>query len=167
MISMKNVISTVVLACALGAMTGCEQGGAPAASVGSPTNGVSAGAAVNVAKIESTFQSAEPGSKGAAQEVVRSLKAGDYAAAGTALKELASNVKLTPEQQAAAKELLAQVQEKVKETASQLGDKAGEAAKRAQEAAKKAQEATSEAVKKARNSAGDAMKDLGEKLKTQ
>ena len=165
-ISMKNLISTAALVGVLSAMTGCESGSAPTGSIAGATNDVAAVAPASVARMETTFQTAEPASKGAAQGVVTSLKAGDYAAAGTALKELASNVKLTPEQQAAARELLAQVQDKVKETASQLGEKAGEAAKKAQEAAKKAQEVTSEAVKKARNSAGDAMKDLGEKLKT-
>ena len=54
---------------------------------------------VDTAPVERSFASAEPTTKTTAEKAVSAIKAGDYASGLTELKTLASNAKLTPEQQ--------------------------------------------------------------------
>ncbi len=102
---------------------------------------------VDTSKVESSFSDAEPATKSTMEQVVTAVKAGDYAGAVAPLQTLASNAKLTPEQQQAAKDLMVQVQEQVKAAAV----KAGEQAK--------------EAMENAADSTGKALEDIGGKLR--
>lgn len=81
---------------------------------------------VDTSKLENSFKSAEPAQQTSVTKVVEAVKAGNYSAALTDLQRLASNAKLTPEQQQAIKDLMAQVQGKVTEAAGKL---AGDAQK--------------------------------------
>lgn len=132
--------------------------GAIAAALAFTFSGCSKDGSVDTSKIESSFSSSDAQGKSDVDQVVAAVKAGDFAAATAPLQKLASNAKLTPEQQQAVKDLMTQVQEKVKEAAAKVGEQATEAAKKAQEGAE-------DALKKAKESTGDALKDLGEKVK--
>jgi uncharacterized lipoprotein YajG len=68
---------------------------------------------VNPAPLESSFQTADASTKSTADKAVAALKAGNYTEALTELKTLASNAKLTPEQQQAVKDMMAQVQKAI------------------------------------------------------
>jgi molecular chaperone DnaK (HSP70) len=131
--------------------------------------GCSKDGSVDTSKVEASFSSADASAKGDLDQVLTALKAGDFATATAPLQKLASNAKLTPEQQAAAKDLLTQVQEKVKEVAAKATEEATEAMKKAKseagDALKKAQDGAGDAVNKARESTGDALKTLGDKVK--
>jgi hypothetical protein len=73
---------------------------------------------VDTGKLESSFQSAEPANKSEADKAVESIKAGNYSQALTELQQLAKKAKLTPEQQQAIKDVIAQVQKQVSEMAN-------------------------------------------------
>ena len=143
--------------------------GAIAAALAFTFAGCSKDGSVDTSKVESSFSASDAQGKSDVDQVVAAVKAGDFAAATAPLQKLASNVKLTPEQQQAVKDLLTEVQDKVKEAAAKVGEQASEAAKKAQEGAndalKKAQDGAGDALKKAKESTGDALKDLGEKVK--
>lgn len=98
------------------------------------------GAPVDTAKVESAFSGADSSLKTSLDSAITSVKAGDYSGAVTTLQKLAADAKLTPAQQQAVKDFLAQVQAKV--TSAVQG-----ATKGATDAANKA--------------AGDAQKALG------
>jgi len=83
---------------------------------------------VDTAPLEKSFASAEPGNKTAADNAVSAIKTEDYPGAMAQLQKLASQAKLTPEQQQAIKDTLAQVQK-------QLADAASKASKDGQKAA--------------------------------
>jgi outer membrane protein assembly factor BamD (BamD/ComL family) len=68
---------------------------------------------VDTGKLESSFQSADSGNKSEADKAVASIKAGNYSEALTELQQLAKQAKLTPEQQQAIKDVIAQVQQQV------------------------------------------------------
>ncbi len=65
---------------------------------------------VDPAPIQKSFASSEPSTKTSADKAVNAIKAGDYAGALAELKTLAGNARLTPEQQQAIKDVMAQVQ---------------------------------------------------------
>lgn len=105
---MKKYIGMLcVVLVASAAMIGC--GGSPAS------------------RVESSFASAEPSAKESAQKAVDAVKAGNYTGAMAQLQVLATNAKLTPEQQQAIKDLIADVQKQLQEKAA----KAAEDAKKA------------------------------------
>lgn len=143
--------------------------GAALAAAALLVSGCNKDGSIDTSKVESSFSTADASSKGELDRVVQAVKAGDFAAATAPLQRLAANAKLTPEQQAAAKDLLVQIQEKVKEAAAAVGAEASDALKKAQDvsgdALKKAQDGAGEALDKARNATGDALKDLGERVK--
>jgi len=120
--------------------------------------GCSKDGSIDTSKVESTFAAAEPSAKSQVDQIVTAVKAGDFAAASAPLQALASNAKLTPDQQQAVKDLMTQVQEKVKEAAAKVAEQTAETVKKAQEGA-------ADAVKKAQEGAGDALKNLGDKVK--
>jgi len=91
-----GILSIVLIASA--ALIGC--GGSPAS------------------KVESSFASAEPSLKESAQKAVDAVKAGNYAGAAAQLQALAGNAKLTPDQQQAIKDLIADVQKQIQEKAA-------------------------------------------------
>ena len=82
---------------------------------------------VDTAPLEKSFASAEPATKSASDKVVSSIKAGDYSGAMAELQKLAAQAKLTPEQQQAVKDVLAQVQKQLSEAATKVGKEAEKA----------------------------------------
>jgi hypothetical protein len=82
---------------------------------------------VDPAPIEKSFASAEAAAKVSADKAVTAIKAGDYAGAMTELKTLAGNAKLTPEQQQAIKDVMAQVQQAVADAAAKVKGDASKA----------------------------------------
>ncbi len=82
---------------------------------------------VDPAPVEKSFASAEPATKTTADKAVSAIKAGDYTSALTELKTLAGNAKLTPEQQQAIKDVMAQVQKAITDMATKAQGEAGKA----------------------------------------
>ena len=73
---------------------------------------------VDTAPLEKSFASAEPANKSAADSAASAIKSEDYSGAVAQLQKLASQAKLTPEQQQAVKDTLAQVQKQLSDAAS-------------------------------------------------
>lgn len=73
---------------------------------------------VNTSKLESSFKSAEPATQSDADKAVSAIKAGNYSEALTDLQRLAGKAKLTPEQQQAIKDVMAQVQQQITDAAN-------------------------------------------------
>ena len=84
---------------------------------------------VDTASFERSFKSAEAHVQTSADKVVTAIKSADYSGAMTELKALASNVKLTPEQQQTIKDVMAQIEKSVADAASKAAGEAGQAAK--------------------------------------
>lgn len=91
---------------------------------------------VDTSPLESSFKSAEATTQTAADKVVTAVKSADYSEALSQLQSLAKNAKLTPEQQQAIKDVMAQVQKAITDTASKA---AGDASKALDNAAKSLQ----------------------------
>jgi len=81
---------------------------------------------VDTAPLETNFKSAEPAAKTTADKAVADIKSADYASALSELGTLAKNARLTPEQQQAVKDVMAQVQKAITDAA---GKATGEASK--------------------------------------
>ncbi len=77
---------------------------------------------VNTAAMEKSFASAEPTLKGSMDKAVSAIKAGDYAGALASLQSLASQAKLTPEQQKAVTDVITQVKDCLAKMANQAAD---------------------------------------------
>ncbi len=88
----------------------------------------SSGTTVDTTQLESSFKSAEPATQSSVDKVVTAVKSQDYSGALAQLQTLAKNAKLTPEQQQAIKDLMAQVQAAITDAA---GKAAGDASKAA------------------------------------
>jgi len=82
---------------------------------------------VDTSKLESSFKSAEVPAQTTVEEAVAAIKAGDYAAAAAKLKSVAEKAKLTPEQEQAIKDVLAQLQQLLGDAAEKAGQEAGKA----------------------------------------
>jgi hypothetical protein len=80
---------------------------------------------VDTAKLETSFSSAEPTTKGEADKAVAAIKQQDWAGATASLQRLASNAKLTEEQQKAVKDVMEQVGNRIKEAANKAVEGAG------------------------------------------
>jgi hypothetical protein len=106
------VVLTATLGFALFGLTGCSKNGG-----------------VDTAKVESTFQTAGQVDKAEVDKAVTCIKAGDYSGGLASLQKAAANVKLTPEQQQALKDLISQVQTKIADSAKQAVDDATKAVK--------------------------------------
>jgi hypothetical protein len=83
---------------------------------------------IDTAPVEQSFASADPTTKTTADKAVSAIKAGDYTSAANELKNLASNAKLTPEQQQAIKDVTAQVQKVITDMAASVKGEASKAA---------------------------------------
>jgi hypothetical protein len=83
---------------------------------------------VDTTPLEKNFASAEPTAKSASDRAVAAIKAGDYSGAMAELQKLAAQAKLTPEQQQAVKDVLAQVQKQLSDAATKVGKEAEKAA---------------------------------------
>ena len=68
---------------------------------------------VETGKLESSFSSAPPATKSNVDAAVSAIKAGNYADAMTKLQAIGAKVKLTPEQQQAIQDIIAQVQKQI------------------------------------------------------
>ena len=82
---------------------------------------------VDPAPLQNSFQTADPATKSTADKAVTAIKSGDYASAMAELKTLAADAKLTPEQQQAIKDVMAQVQQALAETAAKVQGEASKA----------------------------------------
>ncbi len=125
-----SILAALLAALALG-LTACNKDGS-----------------VDTSKVESSFSSAESTVKAEVDKAVSAVKNADYAGAAASLKKLASNAKLTPDQQQSVKDLLASIEDKAKEALSKAGDQASEALKKAQDGAGKAMQDVGGALKK-------------------
>lgn len=92
---------------------------------------------VDTSKLESSFKSAEPAAQTSVEKAVSAIKSADYAGALAELKSIAEKAKLTPEQEQAVKDIVAQVQQMLADTAKQAGEKASEAVGDLQKSLKK------------------------------
>ncbi len=90
--------------------------------------GCSKKSSVDTTPMEKSFKSAEPAAQSASDKVVTAIKAEDYPGALTQLQTLAKNTKLTPEQQQAIKDVIAQVEKVLADTAAKGAADAGKAA---------------------------------------
>ncbi len=90
--------------------------------------GCSKKSSVDTAPLEKSFQTADTTTKASVDTVVSAVKSADYSSAVAGLQKLAADAKLTPEQQQAVKDVLAQVQ---KVMADAAGKAAGDATKAA------------------------------------
>jgi hypothetical protein len=104
-------VLTAVMAVAL-AMAGCSKQGT-----------------VDTASFENSFKSADAAVQPSVEKVVTAIKGADYPGAMVELKTLASNVKLTPEQQQAIKDVMAQVEKAISDAAGKAAGEAGKAMK--------------------------------------
>jgi len=83
---------------------------------------------VDTSKLEKAFASSGPVMKENAGKVATAVKAGNWTQAAAALKELASDAKLTAEQREAIKDVAVQIQEQVKQAVAQGAAEAQKAA---------------------------------------
>ena len=83
---------------------------------------------VDPAPIESNFKTADAATKSSADRVVSAIKSSDYSGALSELKTLAGKAKLTPEQQQAVKDVMAQVQKALTDAAGQAASGASKTA---------------------------------------
>ena len=84
---------------------------------------------VDTGSLEKSFKSAEAAVQTSADKAVAAIKSADYSSAMTELKTLASNAKLTPEQQQAIKDVMAQVEKAIADAASKAAGEANKAMK--------------------------------------
>ncbi len=82
---------------------------------------------VDTSAFERTFKSAEATTQTTADKVVTAIKSADYSGALAELKTLASNAKLTPEQQQAVKDVMAQVEKAIADAAGKASGEASNA----------------------------------------
>jgi len=115
----QHLILTLVAAAAF-VVVGCKKDGT---------------VSVDTAALTAAFQSAEADAKSAVDTVSTAVKNGDYAGAITQLKALGDKYKLTPEQQQAVKDAIAQAQKAIEAMTSKATQEAGKAAEDAGKAA--------------------------------
>jgi hypothetical protein len=92
---------------------------------------------VDTSKLENSFKSAEPAAQSSVDKAVSAIKSNDYAGALTELKSLGDKVKLTPEQQQAINDVVAQLNQMVADAAAKASEKANEAVGDLQKSLKK------------------------------
>jgi hypothetical protein len=124
-----NSLILTVLAASAFVVAGCskQDSGAPTPPTPTPA------ASVDTSKITAAFAAAEPALKSAVDTAVTAIKKADYSGAVTQLQALAGKYKLTDEQQAAVKDVIAAVQKVIADSAAKT---AGDASKAASDAAK-------------------------------
>jgi hypothetical protein len=99
--------------------------------------GCKKGGSVDTSNMEKSFASADAAAKSSAEKAVTAIKSADYAGALAELKTLGEKAKLTPEQQQAIKEVMAQLQQLVADTASKAAGDASKAVGDLQKSLKK------------------------------
>lgn len=88
-------------------------------------SGCSKQGGVDTASFERIFKAAEATVQTSADKVVTAIKSGDHSGALAELKTLANNAKLTPEQQQAIKNVMAQVEKLIADAASKAAGEVG------------------------------------------
>jgi len=83
---------------------------------------------VDTAPIEKSFATADPATKSSADSAVSAIKSSDYSGALASLQKLGAQAKLTPDQQQAVKDVIAQVQQALTDSAAKAGKDAQKAA---------------------------------------
>ena len=83
---------------------------------------------IDTTALETNFKSAEATVKASADKAVAAVKSADYSGAVAELKKLAGDAKLTPEQQQAIKDVIAQVEKAISEAATKAAGDASKAA---------------------------------------
>ncbi|NQU10431.1 hypothetical protein HQ590_06565 [bacterium] len=106
----RSIVIVLAAVVAVGVMTGC----------GKKSD-------VDTGQLEQSFQAAEPQAQSLVDQAVAAVQRGDYAGAMSSLQKLANQAKLTPEQQAAIKDLMARVQKAMSAAAAQAQEDAGKA----------------------------------------
>jgi 23S rRNA G2445 N2-methylase RlmL len=84
---------------------------------------------IDTGSLEKSFKSAEGAVQSSADKAVAAVKSADYSGALAELKSLASNAKLTPEQQQTIKDVMAQVEKAISDAASKAAGEANKAMK--------------------------------------
>lgn len=84
---------------------------------------------IDTGSLEKSFKSAEATVQTGADKAVAAIKSADYSSALAELKSLASNAKLTPEQQQTIKDVMAQVEKAISDAASKAAGEASQATK--------------------------------------
>lgn len=110
----------MIVMAAILAVVGCKKGGS-----------------VDTSNLEKSFASAEATAKSSADKAVAAIKSADYAGALAELKTLGEKARLTPEQQQAIKDVVAQLQQLVADTANKAAGDANKAADDLQKSLKK------------------------------
>src|SRR5436309_14008705 len=87
---------------------------------------------VDTGKLESSFESAEPATKSKVDAAVSAIKSEDYAGAMVSLQGVATDAKLTPEQQQAIKDVVEQLKLLVTDAANATADGAAKALEKMQ-----------------------------------
>jgi 2C-methyl-D-erythritol 2,4-cyclodiphosphate synthase len=87
---------------------------------------------VDTSQLETSFKAADAPSQTMVEEAVAAIKAGDYAGGLAKLQSVAAKAKLTPEQEQAIKDVIAQLQQMLGDTAKKAGQEAGKAAEQLQ-----------------------------------
>jgi len=119
----QTAILTVIAAAAF-VVAGCsKQSMEPAVD-----NAKAALASVDTSGLEKAFASADAGTKAALEPVITAVKNADYAGAVTQLKSLGEKFKLTDDQQAAVKDLIAKAQTAISDLAAKATGDATKAA---------------------------------------
>jgi hypothetical protein len=89
--------------------------------------GCSKQGAVDVTPLEKSFQTAQGAAKTAADTAIAAIRKADYSGAMSELQKLAKDASLTPEQQQAIKDVVAQIQKVLADTASKAAGDANKA----------------------------------------
>ena len=119
----QTAILTVIAAAAF-VVAGCsKQSMEPAVD-----NAKAALASVDTSGLEKAFASADAGTKAALEPVITAVKNADYAGAVAQLKSLGEKFKLTDDQQAAVKDLIAKAQSAISDLAAKATGDATKAA---------------------------------------
>jgi hypothetical protein len=123
-----HLLLTGTVAAALVFASGC--GKTESSSGAASESGGSAGASANVdtSKFSAAFQAAAADVKPVTDAVVNAVKGADYSSAIEKLKDLGGKYKITPEQQQAVSDLLAQVQKALGGAATKATEGASKAA---------------------------------------
>jgi hypothetical protein len=96
-------------------------------ALGMASAGCSKQGEVNTAPVERSFKSADAELKSSADRAVSAVKSADYGTALAELQKLASDARVTPEQQQAIQDVLAQVQKAITDTANKAVGEADKA----------------------------------------
>ena len=123
-----QLLLTGTVAVVLALSSGCGKTESSSGTASESGSSASATAKVDTSKFTAAFQSAAADVKPVADAVVNAVKGADYSAAIEKLKDLGSKYKITPEQQQAVNDLIAQVQAALGGAATKATESATKAA---------------------------------------